>query len=172
MNHALEVLKTGMATELWGLRFYEQAAEHVQDETGKRVFRSLVDEESKHLDILRGQYAALSEGKEWVSVAEAVKMASSVAPADIFPEAQSAERLVPADATDEQCLGLALDFERRGYDLYHAEADEATGPAQKVWAFLAEAEDQHYAFLDKTLEFLKSNGVWYFDERELPIFEG
>jgi hypothetical protein len=51
-----------MATEVWGQRFYEQAVARTADETGKRVFRTLVDEETRHLEVLMGQYAAVSGG--------------------------------------------------------------------------------------------------------------
>ena len=171
-KEALEIIKKGMTTELWGQRFYEQALARTRDETGKRVFGTLVEEEAKHLEILTGEYAALTGGTEWVSLEEAAALASTVKPADIFPQAEAAASLIPAGATDEQALGLAMEFEKRGYDLYKSEADKATSEQEKrLWTYLAKAEDMHFAFLDKTLEFLSTDGTWYFDERELPFFE-
>jgi len=41
-----------------------------------------------------------------------------------------------------------------------------------MWEYLARAEDQHYAFLDRTQEYLTTKGAWYFDDQELPSFEG
>jgi rubrerythrin len=170
---ALDVLKQGMNTELWGLRFYEQAVAHIQSEDGKRVFQSLVEEETKHLDILRGQYAAVSGSKKWISVQEALAMAASMDPLSIFPEASSAEQLIPPEATDEQALEMALQFEKRGFDLYDQAAKAAADPAAKtMWQLLAKAEDAHWAFLHETYEYLKTNGTWYFDAQEFPFFEG
>ena len=57
MGDVLEVLKKGMTTEIWGKRFYEQAVARTESEDGKKVFQSLVDEETKHLDVLRGYQA-------------------------------------------------------------------------------------------------------------------
>lgn len=172
-ENALAVLKRGMSTELWGLRFYEQAAERTKAEDGKRVFRSLVAEEQKHLDILRGQYASVSGEGGWISVAEARALAASVDPTDIFPQAESAEQLIPEDASDVRALEMAMDFERRGYAFYEAEAEKAVSPeARAMWEFLARAEDAHYAFLQETHEYLTTNGTWYFDEQEFPFFEG
>jgi len=172
-QEALDVLKQGMATEIWGYRFYEQAVARTVDETGKRVFGSLATEEKKHLAILLGEYASISGGKNWLSIKEATAMADAAKATDIFPEASEAENLVPPEATDEEALQMALDSERRGYDLYVSEAEKTeSAEAKAMWEFLAKAEDLHYAFLDKTLEFLKTNGTWYFDERELPFFEG
>ncbi|MBC7315664.1 MAG: ferritin family protein [Chloroflexi bacterium] len=169
----LDVLKKGMSTEIWGMRFYEQAAARTQAEDGKRVFESLVKEEKTHLEILCGEYAAVTQGKGCVTLEEARALAGSVDPTAIFPEAQAAEQLIPPDFSDEQALKMALDFEERGYAAYTQAAEEATTPHEKeMWAFLAKAEDKHYTFIQKTLEFLTTNGVWYFDEKELPFFEG
>jgi len=169
----IEVLKTGMSTELWGMRFYQQAAARTLDETGKAVFETLVQEEQTHLDIICGQYAAVTSGQGCVSMARAKELAATVDPLDIFPEARAAEELIPAKATDEQALQMAMDFERRGYDIYAEAAAEAKeGDVKAMWEFLATAEDKHFAFLQETLEYLTTNGVWFFDDQELPFFEG
>jgi rubrerythrin len=173
MTSALDVIKKGMSTEIWGKRFYEQAVARTQAEKGKQVFQSLVAEESKHLDILRGEYAAVSGSEVWVTVAEAVQLADSVDPTHIFPGADQAEQLIPADATDEQALKLAMDFEERGFRMYEEAAADASSEAEKtLWEWLAAAENKHYVFLQETYDYLVNDGVWYFDERELPFFEG
>ncbi len=170
---AIDVLKNGMNTEIWGMRFYEQASQRTESEDGKRVFESLIEEEKKHLDILRGQYASVTDSEKWVSVEDAIAMAESVDPTDIFPEASSAEDLIPADASDEKALQLAMDFERRGYDLYVQAQEEATSQEEEdMWAYLAQAEDKHFEFLQDEYDYLVNNGTWFFDEQELPFFEG
>jgi len=173
MDKVLEVLKKGMATELWGMRFYEQAVARTESGAGKKVFQSLVAEEEGHLDILRGEYASVAGDKDWVSREEAKSLAASVDPEDIFPKVSAVEALIPEDATDEQALEMAMDFEMRGFKLYDEAAKQASSPAEKaVWDFLAKAEDAHYTFLQKTYDYLTTNGVWYFDDQELPFFEG
>jgi rubrerythrin len=173
MADLIEILKRGMSTELWGRRFYEEAVAHTESEDGKRIFQSLVEEETKHLEILCGEYAAYSEGGSCVSLDQAMEMAGSVDPTEIFPEASSASQLIPADATDEQALQMAMDFEQRGYDLYAEAAKNAANDAEReLWEYLAKAEDKHYTFLQETYEYLANDGVWYFDDQELPFFEG
>jgi rubrerythrin len=168
---ALNVLKQGMNTEIWGLRFYQRAVRRTTSPEGKNVFKSLVEEEKRHLDVLRGQYAAISGAAKWVSIEEAKAMADSVDPKDIFPKATSAKTLIPASATDEQALQMAMEFEQRGYNMYEQEAKSATSPAEKaMWEWLAKAENAHYTYLQKTYDFLTTNGTWYYDDRELPIF--
>lgn len=172
-EEALEALRLGMSTEIWGQRFYEEAAARTEAVDGKRVFQSLAVEERQHLDILRGQYAALTAARDWLSVEDARAMAASVDPTGIFPQGPVAGQLIPEDATDEQALEMAKDFERRGYALYEQAARKAISPeAKAMWEHLASAEDQHYAFLDRAQEYLATKGAWYFDDQELPSFEG
>ncbi|NLT73632.1 MAG: ferritin family protein [Chloroflexi bacterium] len=173
MTAALDVIKTGMSTELWGQRFYREAVARTESEDGKKVFEGLVEEEGRHLDILRGEYAALVGSSTWVSLEDAVAMAESVVPLEIFPEAGEANKLIPAGATDEQALEMAMEFERRGYNLYAEAATKAEGAEERrLWEHLAKAEDAHYQYLHETYEYLVNNGVWFYDDLERPFFEG
>jgi rubrerythrin len=174
MQKALEVLKHGMSTEIWGLRFYKEALARTTDITGQQVFSSLVSDEEKHLEILSGEYAALSgKSKTWISEEEAVRLADSVDPTTIFPVADAAGKLIPANAGDLTALAMAMDFEKRGYEFYQREEAMADNPeAKRIWAHLAAAENKHYTFIQKTHEYLTTNGAWYFDDQEKPFFEG
>ena len=173
MTAVLDALKRGMSTELWGQSFYREAAARTVSEDGRKVFQSLVEEEGRHLDYLRGQYASINQGKAYLSIQEAMALAESVDPTEIFPKAKSANQLIPDDTTDEQALQLAMNFEKKGYDLYAQAAKQAASPEEKaIWDLLAKAEDEHYAYLADTLDYLSSNGKWYFDDQELPFFEG
>ncbi|MHB9033752.1 MAG: hypothetical protein ACYC6L_11985 [Anaerolineae bacterium] len=170
----LEVLKHGMSTEIWGLNFYQQALEHTTDASGKAVFKSLIVEEESHLRILQGQYAALMGQKPgWLSRSKALKLAESVDPTTIFPAGQNAGQYIEATATDLDVLVMAMDFERKGFEFYTKEAALATdAEAKQMWDYLAKAENKHYTFIQKTHEYLSTNGVWFFDENEKPFFEG
>lgn len=171
-DQALDVLRRGMSTELWGQRFYREAVQHTSSVDGKKVFQSLVDEEGKHLDILRREYAIIAGDNRMLSMEEAEAMAAQVDPSTIFPQAQ-AGRLIAQGTSDEQALEMAMAFEQRGFQVYQTQAAQTTSPrAKAMWEMLAKAEDMHFAFLQETLEYLQTNGVWYFDENELPFFEG
>ena len=174
MQKALEVLKYGMSTEIWGLRFYIEALARTRDTTGQEVFKSLIGDEEKHLEILRGEYAALAgKTQTWISREEAVQLADSVDPTTIFPSSDTTGQLIPADASDLSVLSMAMDFEKRGYEFYQREAAMADSPeAKSIWSFLAIAENKHYTFIQKTHEYLSTNGTWYFDDQERPFFEG
>jgi len=171
---ALEVLKRGMSTEIWGLNFYQQALEHTTDPMGKQVFTSLIAEEETHLKILAGEYEALNGLKPgWLSREDALKLAASADQTAIFPPPEEASKLIDAHATDLDVLEMAMDFEHKGYVFYQREASTADdAAAREMWLYLAKAENKHYTFLQQSHEYLATNGVWHFDDLEKPFFEG
>jgi rubrerythrin len=169
---ALQVLEEAMDVERQGQAFYLEAAEHVQDPLGKQVFQTLSKEEIEHLRLLQTEYDAISQDDTWVGVGEA-KTRGPQASLKLFPDKRDAAYIVPPDATDLQALQMAMDFEEKGYNMYHKAAAEAGGAlAKALFDFLAEQENGHYVFLQKTHEYLTSEGIWYFDEQEFPFFEG
>ena len=68
---------------------------------------------------------------------------------------------------------VGMDFERRGYQMYARAAEETDSlEAKTVFNWLAREENKHYAILSKAYDYLESDGLWYFQEEERPIFEG
>lgn len=169
---ALAVLEEAMEVERQGEAFYEGAAEHVQDPTGKAVFRTLARDEVQHLRLLQAEHEAISSHMDWIELEEA-KAHELSSPLKLFPDKREASLVIPAAATDEHALELAMKFEYRGYNMYVGAAADAADPrAAELFEFLARQENSHYAFLQKTHEYLTTEGTWYFDEHEFPMFEG
>ncbi len=169
---ALAVLKEAMEVERQGEAFYEEAAEHVQDPTGKAVFQTLARDEVQHLRMLQAEHEAISSHRDWIGLDEARAYELS-RPLKLFPDKREASLVIPAAATDEHALELAKKFEDKGYTMYVAAAADAADPrAAELFEFLAKQENSHYAFLQKTHEYLTTEGAWYFDEQEFPMFEG
>ena len=169
VSKALDTLKIGMRVELRGKRFYEQAAAQTTDPLGKKGFESLIKEEEGHYKILQAEYNALSGGVGWVDLNEARN-----APLALFPsDDEAVEDWISPGASDVEALEVAMEFEWKGYQMYDRAANETDDPvARSVFRFLADAENKHYAFIEKTHEYLTTKGSWYFDEQETPFFEG
>ena len=80
---------------------------------------------------------------------------------------------LPAEADDAKALEIALDFERTGWQTYQRLAQETTDPAGRaLYEFLGRQEQKHYDYIHRALEYLRTQGAWYYDEQELPMFEG
>jgi rubrerythrin len=171
-NAALAALEKAMEVERQGEAFYHQAAERTQDPAGKQVFQTLAKDEVQHLRVLQAEYEAITSKSEWIELAEA-RVCEPGTPLKLFPDKGDALLVIPANATDLDALKMAMDFEEKGYHSYAKAGSETTDPeGKKVFEFLAEQENGHFLFLQKTYDYLTNKGVWYFDDQEFPIFDG
>jgi rubrerythrin len=169
---ALTALEKAMETARKGRVFYAEAAEHVKDPMGKAVFQTLSRDQEEHLRLLQAEHEAISNDQDWMELEEA-KVCEPLTPLKLYPEKQDAALMIAADATDLDALALAMKYEEQGYDMYVAAGAETDDPkGKKVFDFLATQANSHYAFLQKTHEYLTSEGAWYFDEQEFPMFDG
>ncbi len=168
----LGILQRAMDIERQGKAFYQEATEQVRDPMGKRVFGTLAKEEVEHLRLLQTEYEAIQNDQGWVELSGA-KTRQPTSTLQLFPDKRDVAFIIPADASDLDTLSIAMEFETKGYNMYHQAEAEADDPhAKAVFSFLAEQENDHYAFLQKTHEYLTTDGAWFFDEREFPFFEG
>lgn len=173
MEAALSVLRRAMGNELEGRALYLEAIERTEDELGKRMFRSLAQDEEEHLHILQVEYGAITGTGQWLDL-EATQKEKPDPSLRLFPQGEEAiESLIPEDASDLDALEIAMDFERRGYRLYEKAAAETPDPtAQAIFRFLAQEESRHFALLDNAHDYLANQAIWYFDDLEKPFFEG
>ena len=66
-----------------------------------------------------------------------------------------------------------MDFGQRAVRLYEkAAADSANLTSQSCYRGLADWEGTHYRILDNSYDYLANKGEWYFQEPEIPIYEG
>jgi rubrerythrin len=170
---ALTVLREAVRNELDGKAMYLQAAEGTQDELGKSMFQSFAKEEEEHVHILQAQYAKVHASGGWMDL-----VAAKGEPRDpklvLFPqEEQKVKELVPAGTSDLEALKIAMDFEKRAVAMYEQAADDTDdATAEAFFRELAEWEGTHYRILDDSYDYLASKGEWYFQEIEMPMYEG
>ncbi|MGC8873896.1 MAG: ferritin family protein [Chloroflexia bacterium] len=174
IDQALQALHQGIQTELQGKAFYAKAAARTADEMGRHAFQSLMREEEQHLKLLKAQYGSLVQENRWLQLEEARALEPGKEVETIFPtDDETLAALLPEEADDLQALEIALDFERKGYTTYRQNAVASSVPeARALYEFLAAQEQRHFEFIQRAHEYLKTRGAWYYDERELPMFEG
>jgi rubrerythrin len=170
---ALSVLQEAVRNELDGKAMYLQAAERTRHELGKSMFRSFAKEEDQHVHVLQVQYTEVSKSGDWIDLEAAQK-----APRDpgliLFPqEEREIKEIVPEGMSDLEALKLAMDFEQRAVRMYQQAAADADDPvAQSFYRELAKWEGTHYEILDNSHDYLAHQGEWYFQEQEMPMYEG
>ena len=72
------------------------------------------------------------------------------------------------DAVSEKKAVLAR-YEELSMNYSDETADEM---GKAMYRYLAKQEQRHYEFISRALDYLHNQGAWYFDENELPFFEG
>jgi rubrerythrin len=169
----LEVLVRAMITEQDGYDFYMAAADFVTDEKGKEMLSGLAGDEVEHLHILQAEYGKVQGGRSFIDLDSARAELPPAPDLRLFPEKSNLSSMLGAMTSDEQALRVALEFEQKGHDMYREAAQNADDPnAAAVFAYLAKQENEHYVLIQKTLNYLVDNGMWFFQDGELPIFEG
>ena len=162
------ILQYAMYNERLGYRFYIKAMEMTDDEKGKKLFRSIASEEEVHLAILQKEFDSLDRGGDWVTLEQAKAEEPPPSLLKLFPEEEAElEEILKKRTSDLDALDIALDMERRGYDLYKGEAERASDlTARAIYGYLAEQENNHFTVLEKTRNNLAANGAWLWDDLE------
>lgn len=169
---ALDILRQAIRIEQDGHKMYLEAAERTTDAQGKRMFRSLVQDEEEHMRILQNEYGALSSTGEWMAIEGAKSKEPPEATLVLFPQEEGAgSKMIGDDTTDLDALRLARDFEKHGYEMYQKAAETSNFDAQAVYRYLAKEENKHFTLLQKTYEYLSQKGSWFFDDLEKPHFD-
>lgn len=170
---ALSVLRDAVRNELDGKTMYLQAAEQTTDNLGRSMFRSFAKEEEQHVHILQAQYAKVSESGEWIDL-EAAREAHRDPELILFPQEEGGvKEIVPDGTSDLEALKIAMEFEQRAVRMYEKAAEDSRDPtSQAFFRELAEWEGTHYRILDNSREYLATKGEWYFQELEMPMYEG
>jgi rubrerythrin len=168
---ALSALSQAIGVELDGRQFYTACAGRTQDESGKKVFQTLVGAEEEHVRILQNEYDRLSAGSSFAGLADARKGTPTGPSLRLFPD--GGPKTLQACSTDAEALALAMEFERKGYQMYAAASKAAADPNEKsIFGYLADAEEKHYEYIEKHYKYLDSNGGWAMFDMEHPMFEG
>lgn len=158
---ALQALSQALRLEQEGRAFYLQAAKDTVDEKGHAMFLSLADDEAKHADMIQRQFHAIEGGGDYVLLPD-LQVAEIDLGKKLFPPDADAIRGAADQATNElEVLHLALDNEIKSYDLYCEAADSTEDDAGRaMYAWLAQAERQHFDLLMSNWESLTAMGGW------------
>jgi rubrerythrin len=165
------ILKQALQMEQESREFYLNAARKVENKLGRQMLESIAkDEEGHHTLLLQ-----LQEGAAGTALGEcrAEYEDAGARLRALFSEygAQAAEE-VSADTDDLEALNIAMEMERKGYNLYKEAASKASDPsAGKVFVFLAGEEEKHFEVLQNMHRYLSDPRAWFL-EQEHGLLDG
>jgi rubrerythrin len=171
----LESLNTAIKTEKDGRAFYQEAAKRSTNPMAKAVFRHLAEEERSHIDIIQAYYDQMKERGTCAGLEDLIKDAPSVKEdlKNVFQKAcQEFDQRVEIDADSLKAYETAMKLEGEAYDMYKRLQEHTEDcMARNLFQFMLEQENEHFAFLKETHDYLENPADWFVKE-ERPHFEG
>lgn len=168
------ILKTALAMEEKGYKFYTQTARTSKNQLVQKVFDTLAKDEIFHIQAIKKFYNQTLQPLVKINIQDILKQkAKGTDKNKIFGLAvKKLEKKILLTKDDSQAYKFALDFETKGYEFYHKALSAAKeDSARKLLTFLAKQENEHYRFLQETYEYLAHPDFWFIKE-EKPIYEG
>jgi len=152
---------------------YLQAMDDATDEVGKRVFKTLCDEEKEHLSYLRDRL------EEWQKTGTVtVEQLDTAIPS---PEAIQREieklrgKIQPRQATrrdsELEMLRRALQLEVETSNFYREMVSALEGDGQRLFERFVEIEEGHKSIVQAEIDCLSGSGFW-FDTAEFSLEAG
>jgi len=164
-------LETAIQMENDGKQFYLKASQSSNNEMGKKLLKSLADEEDSHRQTFEEIYEVIRNKKTWPRV-------------DFHPDGgkrlntifvQAAEKMAAspkASATELDAVKTAMDMENKTFDFYKTQSKAASYDTEKnFYESLAAQERTHHQVLLDYYEYLKDPAAW-FVSKEHPILDG
>jgi rubrerythrin len=161
----IDILKEAILLERRGHAFYNKVAEQSDDPDLKAFFRTMAQEEVRHIEILEDQFAAYAQNRQFLPIPEEDRKASPVAPSVLTREVQ--EKMAAANF-EAAAISAAMLMEEKAVALYSHRADATRDPAEEaLYRWLADWERSHLSFLaqlDKELReaIWNDNQFWPF----------
>ena len=151
-------IKMAIELEKKGRKFYLEAAEKTSNETGKRIFSRLADEEAVHLATFERMLDAKNLPGDWRSF---IKQYPAKPEVPVFDE-KAKKSLKRATMDELQALRIAMKQEREAMQFFGSMAQQDGDEAVKnIFAFVREQEVYHHDLLQAEYDAITQTGFWF-----------
>jgi len=176
MNDLIADTKLAIELEKKGYDFYMQTAGKTMNPLVISTMSSLADREMEHLSKIKEFYKNLTgEQKlaaDWLKGVEVAPTKKELLTVIIGKLKANLDREFETEQDINDAYKVAEGLETDSYKLYKKISDESQDEtAKKFYSALATEEQEHYAILDESLQYLNRPGDW-FKEQERWIVEG
>jgi rubrerythrin len=167
-----EAIQAAIEYEAGVHRTYQEAMERASDETGRRIFRVLRDEEMSHLKYLRER---LDEWRKDGRI-QVAKLDTTIPSRDAIDVGlqELRQKLAPGAAgkgqhmAELEMLQKALQVEAETSGFYKEMVATLDGDGRRLFERFVEIEEGHQAIVQAEIDALSGAGVW-FDSKEFQL---
>jgi rubrerythrin len=157
----LEALKIAIEMENDGKECYQQASQESGNEVGRKLLQSLALEEDTHRQKFVEMYQAMQEKKGW-PVTNFKPDKGKKLRALFTGTCEIIGVNVKAVATEFDAINTAIDKEKKSYDFYEHQSQNATYDAERdFYEALAAEEREHELILVDYYEYLTDPAGWF-----------
>lgn len=161
----LEILKEALLLERRGHAFYAKVAGQAQSDAVRSFFKTMADEELRHMNILEKHFKTFTERQQFADV-DAQDLGMTAMADKVLSEELKAQ--IAAAGFEAAAISAAMLMEEQAISLYADRAREASDPNEKaLYRWLAEWEHGHLNFLAKMDREIKAE-IWE-DNRFWPM---
>jgi rubrerythrin len=160
----LDVVKGAILLEHKGKALYESVTKTAKVEGVKELFKMLVREEEKHIDLLTKQYSRILKGK--IPDASDLEKGDATVTAAIISSDVTKE--VHGAGYEAAVISAALEFEKNAVNFYSKQAEKAESEGErKLYRWLVRWEKTHMMMLAKLDNEIREQ-IWY-DNQFWPL---
>ena len=154
----LDALNLGIEREKGAQKFYFEAVSRVRNETSKKMFAWLANEELGHAKTLEKARASVQKKKKWPSMKECSSVGDISEPLSRteFPKPSEAKGETKEDIPEMEILSKAVVTERESISFYDELAASVKDPeGKKMLKTLSLIEKGHLELLEEEYEWLR-----------------
>jgi len=171
MEERLNALNIALKNESSEREFYLKNAERTQNPLGKAMFAQIADEELEHYERLKELHDRWVKEGKWPETLP-LKVKNTAIKNVLQKVIKNVSQMPQGDADDLKALKTAIDFEAKGTAFYARLRDQVSDPQEKAFFdLLASIEQEHYASLKDTEQYLTNPAAWY-QEKERSGLDG
>jgi rubrerythrin len=160
----IDIVKGAILLEHKGKALYESVTETTKIEGVKELFKMLVQEEQKHINLLTKQYSRILKGQS--PDASDLEQGDATVTAAIISSEVVKE--VHGAGYEAAVISAALEFEKNAVNFYSKQAEEAESEGeQKLYRWLVRWEKTHMMILAKLDNEIREQ-IWY-DNQFWPL---
>ncbi len=157
---SIEIFTTALKYEEKIRDLYYTAANTVDDERGKSIFRALADDEQSHVDFLHYSLEQLRAN----SVIDATRLQTTIPAADLIEsniDKMKAEIPETILGDIKVALNSALKLEKETSAFYRDARDKTEGAIKDILTKFLEIEDRHVNVVQFEIDHAMNNGMWF-----------
>ena len=161
MEERLNALQVALTNEMWEHEFYLNNAKRTANAIGKAMFEQIAGEELEHYERLKQLSELWKKEEKWPDTLP-LQVKNTVVGDILLDVVRKSATAQPSDADDLKALRTAIDFEAKGAAFYARLSEDSRDAKEKAFfALLAGIEQEHFASLKDTEEYLVDPVGWY-----------